>query len=872
MPRTPGKTTGLGKTPGAGKATTPTAFAAPAGAPDEDQDSAASTPTLSATERPSGSDLRSGASTGGGGGADADALDDLTAALTTTRTPYLLGAALLGPALAVAAHAFTRSDLTTEAGAVALGVAALLACHWRASGGGWTGARPYLLWAVVCLGAAVLLDRIAVAIVFAVLATAGAITAELLTRRARRRARKLAWLGVGLKGALRDPRPLTDTLRHPRRGRPDHQGLPVDWMLPSHLTLDDKAQARLRSVIEKRVTVPVAVDFTDPSRVSIRRVGTTPGAIAATPDTPPDIVRAEGVLTGFLPGVKITSWQREDQSTPEAGDVPGGTPSAALALSKGHPAPAVSTSTGKLTSLTFEWPPTSAARASSTAYRARVSAALSTILGGVWEASWRPAEDTCTLTRSAPLPTFAPHPPRSDDLPRTVVAFGVRRGGALAVWDLDDQQPHILIGGSTRGGKTSFLRTLIVQLGLLGVEMDLIDGKIAGLRGLEALPAVRAKYSVAQIEHLIAAIERFFDEMMRRYERINAGDVARSGLPRRVLLIDEARFLYDRLSEHWTTVERPQLKAEADAAKKAKETPIGVPTGNEHPVLGKLRQILALAGEANMNVIFATQQAAGEWLGTEARSNFGVRVSLGNPDEESGRMLFNKNAPRRLLDNVKGRAWVSFAGTRPEEVHMWWTPQPTSADLAPARGDRPSDRSILEALGVPIRELPHLDAATDAALADDEGAPSHTTNPASALAAAGATPPQAVGSEVGRPQPSREVPTLDTARGVDGLDQNAEDAEDADLDDQDDLDDLDNQDAGEVWDPTATEQVRVIDLTDGDTLLITDDGHDLLVTVEAVEPDDVDPDVLAVSWSSPTGQPGVLGGLDEGDLLTRVMR
>ncbi len=112
-----------------------------------------------------------------------------------------------------------------------------------------------------------------------------------------------------------------------------------------------------------------------------------------------------------------------------------------------------------------------------------------------------------------------------------MVAFGVRRGGAPAVWDLDDQQPHILIGGSTRGGKTSFLRTLIVQLGLLGVQMDLIDGKIAGLRGLEALPAVRAKYSVAQIEHLIAAIERFFDEMMRRYERINAGDVARSVCP-----------------------------------------------------------------------------------------------------------------------------------------------------------------------------------------------------------------------------------------------------------------------------------------------------------------------------------------------------
>ncbi len=208
MPRTPGKTTGPGKTPGVGKATTPTAFAAPAD-PDEDQDSAVSASTLRATGHPSGSDLRSGASAGGGSGADADALDDLTAALTNTRTPYLLGAALLGPALAVAAHAFTRSDLTTEASAVALGVTGLLACHWRASGEAGRRARPYLLWVVVCLGAAVLLDRTAVAIVFAALAAAGAVTAELLTRRAGAGARKLAWLGVGLKGpcATRAPSP-----------------------------------------------------------------------------------------------------------------------------------------------------------------------------------------------------------------------------------------------------------------------------------------------------------------------------------------------------------------------------------------------------------------------------------------------------------------------------------------------------------------------------------------------------------------------------------------------------------------------------------------------------------------------------------------
>ncbi len=56
-------------------------------------------------------------------------------------------------------------------------------------------------------------------------------------------------------------------------------------MLPSHLTLDDKAQARLRSVIEKRVTVPVAVDFTNPSRVSIRRIEPPP-APSRPPPTP----------------------------------------------------------------------------------------------------------------------------------------------------------------------------------------------------------------------------------------------------------------------------------------------------------------------------------------------------------------------------------------------------------------------------------------------------------------------------------------------------------------------------------------------------------------------------------------------------------
>lgn len=252
------------------------------------------------------------------------------------------------------------------------------------------------------------------------------------------------------------------------------------------------------------------------------------------------------------------------------------------------------------------------------------------------------------------------------------LTFGVTEGG-LAQMSMADEEAHILAVGRTGGGKTAFIRAICRELSDIGAMMVLIDPKIGGMRGLEALPGVEGRYTALDITAMCAAIEGVKTEMFRRCEAINEGADPES-FPHLALVIDEAVSLYTLSKDHWNAVELPARVAHAKV--------MGLPTPagrGEHPSFRSLRTIISMGREARIHVVLITQQADASWLGSDARGNFGVRVALGELPAVSERQMFESGAnlpPLPTHDNgsaIKGRARMSVGGGAPVDIQVYWT-------------------------------------------------------------------------------------------------------------------------------------------------------------------------------------------------------
>ena len=110
------------------------------------------------------------------------------------------------------------------------------------------------------------------------------------------------------------------------------------------------------------------------------------------------------------------------------------------------------------------------------------------------------------------------------------------------VWWEYDKLPHMLIAGGTGGGKTYFILTLIEALLRTNAVLFVLDPKNADLADLQAImPDVYYKK-----EDMLACIDRFYEEMMKRSEDMKLMENYRTGenyaylgLPANFLIFDE---------------------------------------------------------------------------------------------------------------------------------------------------------------------------------------------------------------------------------------------------------------------------------------------------------------------------------------------
>ena len=263
------------------------------------------------------------------------------------------------------------------------------------------------------------------------------------------------------------------------------------------------------------------------------------------------------------------------------------------------------------------------------------------------------------LQRARPeLPSLILHPavPIAD---YDTLPFATAMNGAAAAWDLASDAPHALVTGATGAGKTSLLRTWVLEAARRDIEVMICDTKRVSLLGLRDWPGVTAY--AGEVADMVDLVHRVWTLQEDRYTAILSGDTRPEDLPRVILVIDEA----------WEYMVRV-----ADAWKEAGEK-------GTAPGITEFRSLARLGREAHVHLVLGMQRPDAEILSGEARSNFGCRVVLGNADKVARNMVA---VTAHITANVRGRAIAAW-GTSETECMTWWTPDPRSGRLSPESGN-----------------------------------------------------------------------------------------------------------------------------------------------------------------------------------------
>lgn len=215
------------------------------------------------------------------------------------------------------------------------------------------------------------------------------------------------------------------------------------------------------------------------------------------------------------------------------------------------------------------------------------------------------------------------------------------------VWDYIEE-PHLLIGGGTGGGKTILLMTLLYALAKIGF-VDICDPKRSDLAGLKNIPVFHKRVYSSK-ETIINCFKENVAFMEKRYElmasspHFQAGkNFTHYGMKPKFVLIDELAALMAEIDRDYT------LQSE---------------------LVEYMSQLILKGRQAGVSVIIAMQRPDGEYIKTALRDNFMKRLSVGHLESVGYDMMFgdaNKNKEFKKLDTingvkVKGRGYIATNG------------------------------------------------------------------------------------------------------------------------------------------------------------------------------------------------------------------
>lgn len=226
-------------------------------------------------------------------------------------------------------------------------------------------------------------------------------------------------------------------------------------------------------------------------------------------------------------------------------------------------------------------------------------------------------------------------------------------------WDFIEE-PHLLIGGGTGGGKTVVLMTIIYALTKIGF-IDICDPKNSDLAGLKKIPVFHQRVYTSK-EDIIKCFKENVEFMEKRYELMSNSPKFQAGknfkhydMKPKFILVDE-----------WAAL---MAKIDRDYSQQAE-------------LMEYLSQLVLEGRQAGVFVIFAMQRPDGEFIKTALRDNFMKRLSVGHLESTGYDMMFgdaNKTKEFKKLDKIngvriKGRGYIANNGDLAGEFFSPYVP------------------------------------------------------------------------------------------------------------------------------------------------------------------------------------------------------
>ncbi len=209
--------------------------------------------------------------------------------------------------------------------------------------------------------------------------------------------------------------------------------------------------------------------------------------------------------------------------------------------------------------------------------------------------------------------------------------LGVSTDGTPLLTDLADW-PHGLVAGTTGGGKSVFVNSVLVSL-LLRYRPDqlrllLLDPKRVELSMYRGLPHL-ARPIVAGVEGAVAALQDAVAEMRRRYAALeragarklseyNARVPAADRLPRLLIVIDEAQ----------------ALMVDKDSADE---------------VVAASKDLAAMGRAAGVHLLYCTQYPLATIIPSALKANTPTRVALLVPSRVNSQVILDQEGAEELL-------------------------------------------------------------------------------------------------------------------------------------------------------------------------------------------------------------------------------
>ncbi len=245
-------------------------------------------------------------------------------------------------------------------------------------------------------------------------------------------------------------------------------------------------------------------------------------------------------------------------------------------------------------------------------------------------------------------------------------------------WDPDATDPHVLVCGLSKSGKTILLRCLLSQALAGGWDTIISDPKGLDYRWTDGLPGVERFAG----DGAFGALDRAVAVMRGRQAWMashapatatNLGEVLGHPFKPCLVLLDKANVMLE-------------LGGEGEPADQKRRKALNV---KEFGDLARLSRAMQMVMCVEM------QRPDGKFLEGEARSNLGTRVLTGEGTSAHKLMAFDTAEVAPLpKDASRGRARVAVGGGKPREFQVPWI----STDAIHVRYRPPDDDGLAGAL------------------------------------------------------------------------------------------------------------------------------------------------------------------------------